>query len=599
MGRSKAKKERDKEAKWQQQREGRCSASTQGRGTAGSPSIKANRKGADTVANMEQASAQTEGQSITVALCKRSQEARAGMLLVSTEAGTTVDALNESGLAAAAGIQMGDTVVCVNGVAITNHEHGAALILAAHGTIEVILRRKFNADTAALGTCEAFQAPEKQLSGRLSEQHSERPSPCSAPFCIDAPQTDAVQTNIAQCRSRMSPQCTLQESEAAVEDNDRDLRWRLREKEEGRQRREGPPEPSPGDVRGGHGVHEHQLNSPGTMSGSARHVCATRLCDPNGGRCIHHITSRREVAALPSCQRAASTGGSACASPPPPPSQGEAAVREKDRDHRLREKEERRKREVVAPPPSGQRAAIIDGTACASPPPTTTPPHDGEKVLDEQDYKKRRLGQVTQEVICGPSREEFNAAHVETDADWSLMSRQRSIEKGKNTLQYITYTSAVPRSRRQLGDPLTPKPADEMSRRNFDGKVKEWRRALDQWSNAHSEAAVREKNRDRRLRQTEEQREPEATSSAPGVPRSDWVQTPADSDGDIDVRLYPSSPMPIAMLHTAASPRPPFPHLTPPQPQPNPTPSDPTPPHHSLPPTFAAHLSRVVGSTLL
>lgn len=72
---------------------------------------------------------------------------------------------------------------------------------------------------------------------------------------------------------------------------------------------------------------------------------------------------------------------------------------------------------------------------------------------------------------------------IETD-EKRLEVRQRQIDMGKNTIGYQNYVSCVPkrvRAPRNIIHPSTPDIAAKISKRNFDGRVKAWRRALHFW----------------------------------------------------------------------------------------------------------------------
>jgi hypothetical protein len=71
-----------------------------------------------------------------------------------------------------------------------------------------------------------------------------------------------------------------------------------------------------------------------------------------------------------------------------------------------------------------------------------------------------------------------------------LSQRQKQIDFGKNTLSYERYRREVPRKERTFQDPRTPDISDPMSKRRFDGKVKQWRRGLHEWELAHPASAA-------------------------------------------------------------------------------------------------------------
>jgi hypothetical protein len=71
-------------------------------------------------------------------------------------------------------------------------------------------------------------------------------------------------------------------------------------------------------------------------------------------------------------------------------------------------------------------------------------------------------------------------ANKETDPH-RLAQRQKQIDFGKNTEGYDRYSRLLPRLKRAKGDPQTPDITKKMSKRNFDGLVKAWRRKLHTW----------------------------------------------------------------------------------------------------------------------
>jgi hypothetical protein len=64
-----------------------------------------------------------------------------------------------------------------------------------------------------------------------------------------------------------------------------------------------------------------------------------------------------------------------------------------------------------------------------------------------------------------------------------LAQRQKQIDFGKNTIGYMRFASDVRRRDRKPSDPWTPDIAEPLSKRCFDGKVKDWRRKLHLWEN--------------------------------------------------------------------------------------------------------------------
>lgn len=79
-----------------------------------------------------------------VAIVKPTRAARVGMQLGDTDLEpmtTVVEELAEGGLAAESGMCVGDTLITVNDVAVTDHEQGAGLVLASEGAVYIVVRR--------------------------------------------------------------------------------------------------------------------------------------------------------------------------------------------------------------------------------------------------------------------------------------------------------------------------------------------------------------------------------------------------------------------------------------------------------------------------
>ena len=69
---------------------------------------------------------------LKITMTKPSQETRTGMQLsVASNGVTFVEALDKGGLAFAAGIRVGYTVLAANGVAVEDHKQGEWIVLAA------------------------------------------------------------------------------------------------------------------------------------------------------------------------------------------------------------------------------------------------------------------------------------------------------------------------------------------------------------------------------------------------------------------------------------------------------------------------------------
>lgn len=68
------------------------------------------------------------------------------------------------------------------------------------------------------------------------------------------------------------------------------------------------------------------------------------------------------------------------------------------------------------------------------------------------------------------SRQEY-----ERQVNW----RKKQVSIGKESSAYIAYSQSIPRNRRRKEHPQTPDPYDaRMSKRQYEGRIKAWRRAL-------------------------------------------------------------------------------------------------------------------------
>ena len=79
---------------------------------------------------------------------KTSQESRVGMKLHGAWA--KVELIAEGGLAAVAGIEIGDIIVAVNGFQIKGYEHGADIIRDVVGDVEIHVRRVVTEESSGL-----------------------------------------------------------------------------------------------------------------------------------------------------------------------------------------------------------------------------------------------------------------------------------------------------------------------------------------------------------------------------------------------------------------------------------------------------------------
>lgn len=70
-----------------------------------------------------------------------------------------------------------------------------------------------------------------------------------------------------------------------------------------------------------------------------------------------------------------------------------------------------------------------------------------------------------------------------------LAQRQKQIDFGKATAGYRAYVQSVPKSKRSKQHPKTPDIHADVSKRRFDGRLRQWRRALHRWDPAFASTA--------------------------------------------------------------------------------------------------------------
>lgn len=69
----------------------------------------------------------------------------------------------------------------------------------------------------------------------------------------------------------------------------------------------------------------------------------------------------------------------------------------------------------------------------------------------------------------------------EASLEHRLAQRQKQLDIGKATPEYRNYRATVPRKQRKKTDPGTPDKFQLISKRNWEGQVKAWRRRLHEW----------------------------------------------------------------------------------------------------------------------
>jgi hypothetical protein len=97
-----------------------------------------------------------------------------------------------------------------------------------------------------------------------------------------------------------------------------------------------------------------------------------------------------------------------------------------------------------------------------------------EKVANEEKEEKESTNTSKEEV-----QDDDSAPNVYHESDDKrLQTRQKQIDIGKNTPEYINYTSLISKEQRKRGNPLTPNKYQVCSKRSWDGQVRKWRRMI-------------------------------------------------------------------------------------------------------------------------
>jgi hypothetical protein len=71
----------------------------------------------------------------------------------------------------------------------------------------------------------------------------------------------------------------------------------------------------------------------------------------------------------------------------------------------------------------------------------------------------------------------------EESEEWEarFSQREKQIEIGKGTKGYLNYMNKIPKNLRNINDPSTPVAREKTSKRQFDGKLREWRGLLNSY----------------------------------------------------------------------------------------------------------------------
>jgi len=106
---------------------------------------------------------------------------------------------------------------------------------------------------------------------------------------------------------------------------------------------------------------------------------------------------------------------------------------------------------------------------------------DMETKKSQQSLKAR--GVVQEQKVYNES----NRFEIETDPV-VLQRRDKQIGMGKDSNSYCSYLAAIPKRQRNRYDLRTPDRDLKMSRRNFDARVKKWKKSLHNWESCHRDA---------------------------------------------------------------------------------------------------------------
>lgn len=145
---------------------------------------------------------------------------------------------------------------------------------------------------------------------------------------------------------------------------------------------------------------------------------------------------------------------------------------------------------------------------------------------DRQRYEAKQAQRRQSQSLNGSLGGNLNASLNSNASDSSsfeleddeavLLRRQRDIDKSKNLAAYANYVKSVPKPLREKGDPRTPNKFVRMSRRAWDGCVKQWKLQLHRWDDANSSSGG-----------ISPRSSPSSTPPKPPAPSAD-----AEDDGD-------------------------------------------------------------------
>jgi hypothetical protein len=101
-----------------------------------------------------------------------------------------------------------------------------------------------------------------------------------------------------------------------------------------------------------------------------------------------------------------------------------------------------------------------------------------------------------------------------------IRQRQKQINIGYGSTVYSEYLALVSKDERKLGDPVTPRPDTDHSKRSFDGLIRQWKTRLHEWREKHVAST------------------PSARSSSSSSSSSSSRETTFDPDDEEDI-FYP------------------------------------------------------------
>ncbi|CEL99492.1 unnamed protein product [Vitrella brassicaformis CCMP3155] len=137
--------------------------------------------------------------------------------------------------------------------------------------------------------------------------------------------------------------------------------------------------------------------------------------------------------------------------------------------------------QVRAYSPPMQMGGGVGGVESRSPP--SAPMGQGNGIASPGQGGGQEGGQQGQGEGDGKEEERPKTEEELKEIQKRITSRQKQINIGKGTQGYQNYRKLVKREHRTAVDPMTPDPKRAESKREFDGKLREWRKALHNYDN--------------------------------------------------------------------------------------------------------------------